>query len=107
MVYVDKTHYVDQLAHTGGMRYFLARPRRFGKSLFVDTLKQIRQRAYADKYTGLPGKSVYEVGIIVDPQARNLGVFDWVRRERRRLKAGPGILPSPWSRSNFMPSSDR
>lgn len=40
MVYVDKTPYVDQMAHTGGMRYFLARPRRFGKSLFVDTLKQ-------------------------------------------------------------------
>ena len=40
MVYVDKTMYLDRMAHTGGMRYFLARPRRFGKSLFVDTLKQ-------------------------------------------------------------------
>ena len=40
MVYVDKTPYVDRLANTGGMRYFLARPRRFGKSLFVDTLQQ-------------------------------------------------------------------
>jgi hypothetical protein len=40
MVYVDKTPYVDRLANTGGMRYFLVRPRRFGKSLFVDTLKE-------------------------------------------------------------------
>ncbi len=43
-------------------------------------LVQIRQRAYADKYTGLPGKTVYEVGIIFDPEERNLAAFDWVRR---------------------------
>jgi Predicted AAA-ATPase/PD-(D/E)XK nuclease superfamily len=35
--YVDKTHYVWQLAERGGY-YFLSRPRRFGKSLFVSTL---------------------------------------------------------------------
>ncbi|GAB4454861.1 MAG: ATP-binding protein [Bacteroidia bacterium] len=38
--YVDKTPYVYQLANHGGGYYFLSRPRRFGKSLFVDTLKQ-------------------------------------------------------------------
>ncbi|MEW6773725.1 MAG: AAA family ATPase [Bacteroidota bacterium] len=38
--YVDKTAYVYQLANQGGGYYFLSRPRRFGKSLFVDTLKQ-------------------------------------------------------------------
>ncbi len=37
--YVDKTWYVHHLASTGSY-YFLARPRRFGKSLFLDTLKQ-------------------------------------------------------------------
>ena len=36
--YVDKTAYVHQLAHAGKY-YFLSRPRRFGKSLFVDTLR--------------------------------------------------------------------
>ena len=36
--YVDKTAYVHQLVE-GGKYYFLSRPRRFGKSLFVDTLK--------------------------------------------------------------------
>jgi hypothetical protein len=35
--YVDKTKYVWQLAQDGGY-YFLSRPRRFGKSLFVSTL---------------------------------------------------------------------
>ncbi|GAB4447286.1 MAG: hypothetical protein OHK0036_01320 [Bacteroidia bacterium] len=38
--YVDKTPYVYQLVNQGGGYYFLSRPRRFGKSLFVDTLKQ-------------------------------------------------------------------
>jgi hypothetical protein len=37
-VYVDKTQYVYQLAHYG-KPYFLGRPRRFGKSLFLSTLK--------------------------------------------------------------------
>ena len=38
-VYVDKTQHVVNLAHQGKY-YFLSRPRRFGKSLLVDTLKQ-------------------------------------------------------------------
>lgn len=37
-VYVDKTELVYDLAHNG-MVYFLCRPRRFGKSLLVSTLK--------------------------------------------------------------------
>jgi hypothetical protein len=39
-VYVDKTEYAYDLI-TRGYRYFLARPRRFGKSLFVSTLSEI------------------------------------------------------------------
>ena len=38
--YVDKTAYAHRLAE-GGKHYFLSRPRRFGKSLFVDTLKEL------------------------------------------------------------------
>ena len=38
-VYVDKTRYVHELSQ-GAPYYFLARPRRFGKSLFLDTLKE-------------------------------------------------------------------
>ncbi len=37
--YIDKTKYVHQLVNAGKY-YFLSRPRRFGKSLFVDTLKE-------------------------------------------------------------------
>ena len=37
-VYVDKTAFVHQLATTGKI-YFMCRPRRFGKSLLISTLK--------------------------------------------------------------------
>ena len=37
--YVDKTHFVEKLSESGKY-YFLSRPRRFGKSLFLDTLHQ-------------------------------------------------------------------
>ena len=38
--YVDKTPWIRQLVD-GGTHYFLSRPRRFGKSLFLDTLKEL------------------------------------------------------------------
>ncbi|MCY4658708.1 MAG: ATP-binding protein [Acidobacteria bacterium] len=38
--YVDKTEYIARLADEG-KHYFLSRPRRFGKSLFLDTLKEL------------------------------------------------------------------
>ena len=38
--YVDKTDFIRRLVD-GGTHYFLSRPRRFGKSLFVDTLKEL------------------------------------------------------------------
>ena len=38
--YVDKTAYCWRLVEEGD-RYFLSRPRRFGKSLFLDTLKEL------------------------------------------------------------------
>ena len=40
-VYVDKTAYFHQLATGPNARFFLARPRRFGKSLMISTLKAL------------------------------------------------------------------
>ncbi len=37
-VYIDKTDLIYNLTHNGAI-YFLCRPRRFGKSLLVSTLK--------------------------------------------------------------------
>ena len=39
-IYVDKTQFALELIQTG-THYFLSRPRRFGKSVFVSTLKEI------------------------------------------------------------------
>src|SRR5579872_3380005 len=39
-LYVDKTEYAYNLITQGG-RYYMSRPRRFGKSLLVSTLKEI------------------------------------------------------------------
>ncbi len=51
--YVDKTAMVAELVNKGGGYYFLSRPRRFGKSLFLDTLKQAflaKQELFAGLY---------------------------------------------------------
>ena len=37
-VYVDKPRFIEEILE-GSQYYFLARPRRFGKSLFLSTLK--------------------------------------------------------------------
>ena len=39
LLYLDKTEYIYHMTHTGGKNVFLSRPRRFGKSLLVSTLK--------------------------------------------------------------------
>jgi len=39
-IYVDKTEYIHKVASTGKF-YFLSRPRRFGKSLFVSTIEEL------------------------------------------------------------------
>ncbi len=38
--YVDKTGFIRQMIDQGG-QYFLSRPRRFGKSLLLDTLAEL------------------------------------------------------------------
>ncbi len=38
-VYVDKTTYIYKMVTTDAVNFFLSRPRRFGKSLLVDTLR--------------------------------------------------------------------
>ncbi len=39
-IYVDKTHLIYDLIN-GEALYFLSRPRRFGKSLLISTLKEL------------------------------------------------------------------
>ena len=53
--YVDKTGYALRLVEEG-THYFLSRPRRFGKSLFLDTLKEL----FAGNRELFQGLQVYE-----------------------------------------------
>ncbi|SEN00992.1 Predicted AAA-ATPase [bacterium A37T11] len=40
-IYVDKTAYIYKMLKSGGKTFFLSRPRRFGKSLLLSTIKAI------------------------------------------------------------------
>ena len=73
--YVDKTGYAVELAQSGNC-YFLSRPRRFGKSLFLDTLKQMFE-----------GKRSLFHGLVADDQ------WDWSRTHPViRISLGGGVL---------------
>ncbi len=75
--YVDKTPFVAQLAEQGKY-YFLARPRRFGKSLFVDTL--------AEAFAG--SRELFE-GLYLEAH------WDWSRSYPvLRFDFSPGVLRS-------------
>ncbi len=52
--YVDKTRFVADLGGEGGGYYFLSRPRRFGKSLFLSTIKAAF-KGKRDLFRGLDG----------------------------------------------------
>jgi hypothetical protein len=41
-------------------------------------LAQIQARGYSAKYRGLSNKGLFEVGLVFDPQVRNLTQADWV-----------------------------
>ena len=58
--YVDKTGMAVHLVQTG-KAYFLSRPRRFGKSLFIDTLKELFEGNRA-LFTGLAAESAWDWG---------------------------------------------
>ena len=40
-IYVDKTFFIYRLMNENTNFFFLSRPRRFGKSLFINTLKEV------------------------------------------------------------------
>ena len=76
--YVDKTAYVERMLREG-KHYFLSRPRRFGKSLFLDTLKELFE-----------GSEELFAGLHIHPG------HDWSeRRPVVRLSFGGGSFTGP------------
>ncbi|MDE2736271.1 MAG: ATP-binding protein [Gemmatimonadota bacterium] len=76
--YVDKTAYIRRLLDEG-KHYFLSRPRRFGKSLFLDTCKELFE-----------GNEPLFAGLYIHDQ------WDWsVRHPVLRLSFGSGNFKEP------------
>ena len=90
--YIDKTKLVYELANTGRY-YFLSRPRRFGKSLLVSTLKHYflgrkglfeglaidaLEKGYARPYLEDPRK-LYRIGVSFSSETGTVG--DWETAE--------------------------
>ena len=84
--YVDKTAYIQRLVDEG-THYFLSRPRRFGKSLFLDTLKELFE-----------GNEALFAGLDIHRK------WDWsVRHPVLRLSFGGGnFKASGFLQANFM-----
>ena len=79
--YVNKTAFALRMVEEG-TAYFLSRPRRFGKSLFLDTLPeaQIKEKKYADKYRAL-SQPIHLVGVEFSKKERNVARFAVERLE--------------------------
>ena len=88
--YVDKTAYIQRLLDEG-KHYFLSRPRRFGKSLFLDTLKELFE-----------GNERLFEGLDIH------GRWDWsVRYPVLRLSFGAGNFKEPdYVHANLMAQLD-
>ena len=84
--YVDKTAYIERLLDEG-THFFLSRPRRFGKSLFLDTLKEFFE-----------GSEALFEGLAVH------GRHDWsARHPVLRISFGYGNFKEPdFLEANFM-----
>ena len=88
--YVDKTAHLERLLDEG-KHYFLSRPRRFGKSLFLDTCKELFE-----------GSEPLFKGLAIH------GGWDWsVRHPVLRLSFGSGNFKEPgYLRTNLMAQLD-
>lgn len=88
--YVDKTPFALRLIEQGSY-FFFTRPRRFGKSLFLDTLKelfegndpysagciqQLKSRQYADKYRQYR-EPIHLIGVEFSRERRNIAGFGY------------------------------
>ena len=75
--YVDKTALIGQLVD-GGKHYFLSRPRRFGKSLLLDTIKELFE-----------GSEALFRGLAIHKR------WDWTPHPVVRLSFGSGNFAEP------------
>ena len=88
-LYVDKTEYIWQLIRPAKEMYFLSRPRRFGKSLTLSTLKAV----FEGKKELFKGLSIYDKPydwkphpiIHLDMNGRDFGTLEKMERSFRHI----------------------
>jgi len=96
-IYIDKTDLALKLINSSGY-YFLSRPRRFGKSLFLDTLKDI----FEGKKELFEGLYIYDkwdwnktypvihisfgAGVVKSVKDLDKKIFTIIKRNQKRLK---------------------
>ena len=80
--YVDKTGYALRLVEQG-KHYFLSRPRRFGKSLFLDTLKELFEGS-RELFRGLHAYDRWDWSVRYPVVKLSFGKGDFTEREYLR-----------------------
>lgn len=68
--YVDKTSMILAMVQ-GGTHYFLSRPRRFGKSLLLDTIRELFEGHHSLQ------QPIYLIGVEFSKIERNIMSFEW------------------------------
>ena len=89
-VYVDKTRYVWELTRTT-MSYFLSRPRRFGKSLFISTL-----------YSFFSGEKELFKGLYIEKRENERGDKAWTKYPVIYFSLSGGEYNSPVGLSDVL-----
>ena len=94
--YVDKTPFIEALL-ASGKYYFLSRPRRFGKSLFLDTLKEFfegneklfKNLYIHDKWDWNKQYPVVKIdfaaGVLRNREELDIHIFEILKENQRRL----------------------
>ena len=109
-VYVDKTEYLYNLIQIEGGYFFLSRPRRFGKSLTLSTLKAIfegRKELFDGLYIGQTDYEFKKHPVIhIDfgscQRDNKEGTADWINYELSVIGRGYGIeLDSKYHDANL------
>ena len=96
-LYIDKTEYIYQLVE-GSKAYFLSRPRRFGKSLFVNTMEALFQGKkelfkglfIEDKWDWEQRNPVIKISFS-NIDHKELGLSIAIKKELRRLAESNGF----------------
>jgi len=104
--YVDKTAYIERLVDSG-KHYFLSRPRRFGKSLLLDTIKELFEGNEPlfeglhvhDGWNWSQRHAVVRLdfggGSFAEPRLLEANVMEQLAAAERRLGVAPDYLTAP------------